>query len=337
MANGYTQVEVLDYRDTFAPIAKLVTIRSVLAIAATKNWSLHQLDVTNAFLHGDLHEEIYIIPPPGYCKQRETRVCHLQKSLYRLKQAYRNWFFKISSVFLAASFRHSHADHSLFTLSRGTSFTLVLVYVDDLLVAGNHLSVISKLKSFLAQTFKIKDLGTLKYFLGLKVAHSPAGIFLKQRNYAFDILIDSGHLGARSTHFPMEQNLKFNDIDGAILLDPSFYHCLVGRLIYLTITRPDFAFPITILSQFMQQPHQPQYDVAVRILRYIKSSPGQGILFPATNSLQVFAYSDSDWASCPLTRHSTTGFFSQLSNSPSLGVPRSNPQFLVLPLKLNIH
>ena len=242
MANGYTQVEGLDYRDTFGPIAKLVTIRSVLAIAATKNWSLHQLDVTNAFLHGDLHEEIYIIPPPGYCKQRETRVCHLQKSLYRLKQAYRNWFFKISSVFLAASFRHSHADHSLFTLSRGTSFTLVLVYVDDLLVAGNHLSVISKLKSFLAQTFKIKDLGTLKYFLGLKVAHSPAGIFLKQRNYAFDILIDSGHLGARSAHFPMEQNLKFNDIDGAILLDPSFYHCLVGRLIYLTVTRRTLHF-----------------------------------------------------------------------------------------------
>jgi len=259
VAKGYTQVEGLDHHDTFAPIAKLVTVCCVLAVAAAKNWSLHQLDLTNAFLHGDLHEEIYMIPPPGYGKQRETRVCRLQKSLYGLKQASRNWFFKLSSVLLAAGFRHSHADHSLFTLSRGTSFTLVLVYVDDLLVAGNDLSVISKLKSFLAQTFKIKDLGTLKYFLGLEVANSPAGIF-HQRKYALDILTDSGHLGAHPAHFPMEQNLKFNDTYGALLPDPNSYRRLVGRLIYLTITQPDIAFPVNILSQFMQQPRQPHYD-----------------------------------------------------------------------------
>ena len=316
VAKVYTQVEGLDYRDTFAPVAKLVTVCCVLAVTVAKNWSLHQLDIKNAFLHGDLHEEIYMIPPPGYCKQGETHVCRLQKSLYGLKQASRNWFFKLSSVLLAAGFRYSHADHSLFTLSHGAYFTLVLVYVDDLLVAGNDLSVISKLKSFPAQTFKIKDLGTLKYFLSLEVARSPAGIFLNQRKYALDILTDSGHLGARPTHFPMEQNLKFNDTYGALLPDPNSYRRLVGRLIYLTITQPDIAFPFNILSQFMQQPRQPHYDAAVGILHYIKSSPGQGILFPATNSLQVSAYSDSDWASCPLTRRSNISFFIQLGNSP---------------------
>uniref|UniRef100_A0A2N9IYX8 CCHC-type domain-containing protein n=1 Tax=Fagus sylvatica TaxID=28930 RepID=A0A2N9IYX8_FAGSY len=290
--------------------------RCLLAVAAAQQWIIHQLDVNNAFLHGDLDEEVYMTPPPGYCSKGETRVCRLRKSLYGLKQASRNWFFKLTTVLLDAGFTQSQADHSLFTLVSTLSITLVLVYVDDILVAGNDLSQIETFKHALSTNFKTKDLGPLKYFLGLEVAHSPKGIFLNQRKYALDILNDSGQLGARTTSFPMEQNLKLTNQDGLLFSDPSTYRRLVGRLIYLTITRPDIVFAVNILSQFMHAPRLPHLQAANRVLRYIKGSLDQGIFFPSSNTLHVTAYTDSDWASCPTTRRSTTGYFIQLGTSP---------------------
>ncbi|KAF5469450.1 hypothetical protein F2P56_013525 [Juglans regia] len=144
----------------------MTTVRCLLAVAATKNWVIQQLDVHNAFLHGDLDEKVYMTPPPGYCPKEETR------------------------------FIQSQADHSLFTLITHASITIVLVYVDDILVAGNDTSQIDVFKSLLSKNFKTKDLGSLKYFLGLEVARSQKGIFLNQRKYTLDILTDSGQLGA---------------------------------------------------------------------------------------------------------------------------------------------
>ena len=223
-------------------------------LANILNWHLHQLNVNNVFLHGDLDEEVYMTLPLGYGRKGESRVCRLLKSLYGLKQASHNWYFKLSFVLLLTGYSQSDVDHSLFTWTQGSSFTVVLVYVDDFLIAGNDLTIITDLKTFLADRFKLKDLGTLKYFLGLEMARSPFGIFLSQRKYALDILADSGTLGSRPTSFPMKQHLKLTPEDGVLLSDPSPYRRLVGRLIYLTITRPDISFSINILSQFMQAP-----------------------------------------------------------------------------------
>ncbi|KAF5463145.1 hypothetical protein F2P56_019084 [Juglans regia] len=287
----------------------------LLAFVATKNWILHLLDVNNAFLHGDLHEEAYMTPPPRYCPLGKTRVCRLRKSLYSLKQASWNWFFKLTSMLLDAGFHPSQADHSLFTLITSTSIILVLVYVNDILVAGNDLSQIEIFKKILATHFKTKDLGSLKYFLSLEIACTPEGIFLNQRKYALDILSDSGQLGARTTPFPMEQHLKRNTQDGDLLSDPDLYRRLVGRLIYLTITRLDIVYVVNTLSQFLHALRVPNMTAATKILRYIKGYLGQGIFFSSATSIHVTAYTDSDWASCPTTHHSTTGYFFQLGTS----------------------
>ncbi|GFY85446.1 hypothetical protein Acr_04g0001840 [Actinidia rufa] len=316
VAKGYTQVEGLDFHDTFAPVAKLVTVRCVLAIAAARNWHLHQLDVNNAFLHGDLDEDVYMSLPSGYGRPGETRVCRLQKSLYGLKQTSRNWYSKLSTVLISAGFHQSQADHSLFTRQTGPTILVVLVYVDDLLLTGSDLGSIRCLQDFLSSKFQLKDLGKLKYFLGIEVARSTAGIFINQRKYILDILTDAGQSGCRPASSPMEQHLKLSADSGDPLSDPSLYRRLIGRLIYLTIIRPDITFAVNLLSQFMHTPRVPHLDAATRILRYLKGSISHGLLFSSNTDLTITGYTDSDWASCLMTRRSTTGYLITLGGNP---------------------
>ncbi|XP_058211450.1 uncharacterized mitochondrial protein AtMg00810-like [Rhododendron vialii] len=256
-----------------------------------------------------------MIPPPGLCRQGENLVCRLNKSLYGLKQASRNWFSKFSAAIKKAGFQQSLDDYSLFTKVNGDSFTGVLVYVDDILITGNNLQEMEYLKSFLLKQFRIKDFGDLKYFLGIEFSRSKKGVFMSQRKYALDILQDAGLTGVRPKKFPMEQNVKLKPTDGDLLNDPTRYRRLVGRLIYLTVTRPDIVYAVQNLSQFMHQPRKPHMEAALRVLRFIKGTPGQDLLFPAVNNLELKAYCDSDHAGCPTTRRSTTGYCVFLGDS----------------------
>ncbi|KAK7332845.1 hypothetical protein VNO80_29601 [Phaseolus coccineus] len=307
VAKGYNQLEGIDFLDTFSPVAKLTTIRLLLALASAYNWHLHQLDVDNAFLHGDLDEEVYMTPPPGLITSKPNQVCRLTKSLYGLKQASRQWFAKLSSFLISVGFVQSSSDYSLFIKKTACTFTALLVYVDDIILAGNSMEEINSIKNSLHSSFRIKDLGQLKYFLGLEIARTKKGIHICQRKYALDILNECGMLASKPSSTPLIPDTKVLFEDKSLLQNANSYRRLIGRLLYLTNTRPDITFVVHLLSQFVQQPTIHHHQAAQHILRYIKANPAQGIFFAADNDIQLKAFSDSDWAACPKTRRSTTG------------------------------
>ena len=172
----------------------------------------------------------------------------LNKSLYGLKQASRQWYSKFSTTILKYGFKQSKFEYSLFTKKFNQSFIALLVYVDDILITSNDVQAVDDLKRSLNHEFKLKDLGNLKYFLGLEVARSEKGISLCQRKYALEVLKDVGMIGCKPSKVPMEQNLKLSKYHGQLLLDLGVYRRLVGRLLYLTITRPNITYPVHKLS-----------------------------------------------------------------------------------------
>ena len=293
VAKGFTQRESLDYLETFFPIAKMVSIKTLLAVTAVKGWFLSQLDVNNAFLHGELEEEVYMVLPPGFHSKGEA-VCKLNKSLYGLKQTSRQWFSKFSHALVQLGFQQPKANYSIFIGSNSNCFIALLVDVDDVLIASDNVKAIDELKVLLDRQIKLKDLCDLKFFLGLEVARSKEGIHLCHRKYALKLLKDARFLGCKLAKTPMEQNLKLSKFEGKELKDPSMYRRLIGRLLYLTITRPDITFAVHWLSQFMAKPRLPHFQAAHRVLHHIKGTPGQGLLFSSQFELHIKAFANAD-------------------------------------------
>nr|XP_043619606.1 uncharacterized mitochondrial protein AtMg00810-like [Erigeron canadensis] len=193
---------------------------------------------------------------------------------------------------------------------------VVLIYVDDVIITGNCLTKIQEVKTKLDREFSIKDLGVLKYFLGIEVARTDDGLVLCQRKYVLDILKDSGKLGCKPSSFPIEHGLKLDKGEKEQGVDANQYRRLIGRLLYLQATRPDITYAVNVLSQFVADPRSVHLEAANRVLRYLKATPGQGILLTRVGDPVLTAYCDSDSLGCPYTRRSRTGYILLLGGSP---------------------
>nr|AAD25646.1 putative retroelement pol polyprotein [Arabidopsis thaliana] len=313
VAKGYTQKEGLDYTETFSPVAKMATVKLLLKVSASKKWYLNQLDISNAFLNGDLEETIYMKLPDGYADIKGTSlppnvVCRLKKSIYGLKQASRQWFLKFSNSLLALGFEKQHGDHTLFVRCIGSEFIVLLVYVDDIVIASTTEQAAQSLTEALKASFKLRELGPLKYFLGLEVARTSEGISLSQRKYALELLTSADMLDCKPSSIPMTPNIRLSKNDGLLLEDKEMYRRLVGKLMYLTITRPDITFAVNKLCQFSSAPRTAHLAAVYKVLQYIKGTVGQGLFYSAEDDLTLKGYTDADWGTCPDSRRSTTGF-----------------------------
>lgn len=320
VAKGYTQQEGIDYIDTFSPVAKLASVKLILGLAACLGWKLTQMDVTNAFLHGDLDEEIYMSLPLGYTPSNgaplpPNPVCKLCKSLYGLKQASRQWYHCFSKVVMDSGFVQSPVDNTLFIRQTSNSFTALLVYVDDIMIASNNDEALDLLKTALHRAFDIKDMGAPRFFLGLEIARNATGISICQRKYALDILSSTGMLACKPASVPMDPSVHLRKESGTLLPSAKPYRELIGRLLYLTITRPDITFAVNYLSQFLSCPTDVHLQAAHRVLRYLKGNPGQGLFYSVDSEICLNAFADADWATCPDSRRSISGFCVYLGRS----------------------
>ena len=183
----FTKEYGIDYEETFAPIACISSVRVLLAVAAASKWDIFQMDVKNAFLNGDLSEEVYMQPPPGLSVE-SNKVCPLRCALYGLKQTPQAWFSKFNSTISCLGYMTSPYDSALFLRCTDKGTILLLLYVDDMIITGDNLSGIEELKDFLSQQFEMKDLGYLSYFLGLEIIYSINGLYITQAKYASKLL-----------------------------------------------------------------------------------------------------------------------------------------------------
>ncbi|XP_018625461.1 uncharacterized mitochondrial protein AtMg00810-like [Nicotiana tomentosiformis] len=224
----------------------------------------------------------------------------------------------------AEGFIQNNHDYSLFTLKKPEGMVIILVYVDDLLITGSNDQLITEAKEILHRQFKLKDLGELKYFLGIKILRSVIGVVLNQRKYVLELIYEMGLSGAKPAITPLENNIKLTSIaydqasgstGDSPLEDVSAYQRLIGRLMYVTTTRPDISYVIHTLSQFMQHPKKSHWEAALRVVRYLKNISCQDIWLRSGPASKLQCWCDSNWAACPNTRRSVTGYVVKFDES----------------------
>lgn len=288
-------------------MVKFSTIKVLLFIVVKKNWTVYQLDENNSFLHGDLHEEVYMKPPLGMAFSSSVPtfaplICKLNKSLYDLKQDSRQWFSKLSDALSLCGYSSSKNDYSLFTKRVNRPLTVLAVYVDNILLAGDDISEMDDLKLFLDTQFKIKDLGLVHYFLGLEMSIHPKGYLMTQQKFTSDLLAEFYYDQFFPVSAPLDASQKLTTDMGAPFTDPSTFCHLVGKLNFLQHMRPDVFFAVQYLSLFLQAHQVPHLMAGIHVLKYLLNAPTLGLLFNNSLDYSLLAYFDSDWAACADSR-----------------------------------
>ena len=304
VAQGYTQAQGIDYHETFPPVARFGSIRTLLAIAAKREMYVHQMDVHTAFLNGKLDEDIFMGQPEGFeVEGKEDMVCHLHRSLYVLKQSPRCWNKELSCHLVKSGFQQSIADPCVFFHWKNGKLNVVSIYVDDLILVVDLMEDLQKTKAELSARFKMKDLGQLRYCLGIVCNVSDGKICINQKPYIDNLVKRFGLSNACGVSTPADACVKLVADDGISRpADPKLYQQIVGSLQYAAGgTRPDI---VGTVAKYCHQPSELHMTAAKRILRYLKQTKDLNLTYVRNSPEAIVGYSDADWAG---DRRSTSG------------------------------
>ena len=320
VAKGFSQIKGEDYHETFAPTAKMTSLRLVLQMAAQYGLKLHQMDVKTAYLNAPIDCEIYIQQPKGFevtTGGGKNLACKLNKSLYGLKQSGRNWNTMLHRHLIENKFVQNPVEPCLYLRQEEGRFTLILIWVDDLIIGSNEDNHISEVKGMLASKFKMKDLGKLSYFLGMEFEQGEGYVKVNQRRYLEKLLERFEMTNCKPRRTPSELKLDFDDNEP---VNSSKYREVIGSLIYaMTCTRPDLSYIVTRLSQYLEKPCKSHWVGAKQVLRYLKGTLDYGLVYrKCSEGLKLVGYSDADWASNSEDRRSVSGYCFGLSRGGGL-------------------
>lgn len=312
VAKGYSQHYGVDYTETYAPVAKFASIRTILAIGAALDLEIHQMDVKTAFLHGELEEDVYVTVPDGV-NAPPNAVCKLNRSLYGLKQSPRMWNKRINDHFHNAGFTRLNADHGVYIRRDDTTLAIITLYVDDLIILTDSLATMESIKHDLESTFEMTDNGDLYYCLGLEVTRdrTKRHLQLNQSNFIRQVLSRFNMTDCNSIATPLDPSIQLKAAsEEDELVDPTLFRQIVGSLMFIMIgTRPDLAATISIISQFAAKPTQTHLQAAKRVLRYLKGTMDYKLNFDGDkNDMRLTGYCDSNWGNDLNTRRSTSGY-----------------------------
>ncbi len=316
VAKGFTQKFGVDYDETFSPVVRFESVRLLIALASQLGMKLHQMDVTSAFLNGSIKEEIYMKQPEGFeMKDKENKFCRLKKSLYGLKQSPRCWNETLHRELCQLGYRQSDADPCIYTQKKEESLVFLAVYVDDIIVASRSEKELEEIKKELSEKFKMRDLGRLHYFLGIKINQGDGTIWIGQQGYTEKLLQKYNMENSNPVAVPMDPNCKLTKAtNGSQPADQVLYQSAVGSLLYLAIaTRPDIAVSVGIAAKFSANPTQEHWNAVKRIFRYLKGTSNFGLLYKNNNKEKLHGFSDADWAGDEDDRRSTSGMVFKLA------------------------
>ncbi|KAJ9562866.1 hypothetical protein OSB04_008026 [Centaurea solstitialis] len=326
VAKGFTQKEGVDYKETFSPVSRKESLRIVLALVAHFDLELHQMDVKTAFLNGDLYEDVYMSQPEGFKeKGKEHLVCKLKKSIYGLKQASRQWYLKFDEVMKRFNFTKNSVDQCIYFKNSGSQFTILVLYVDDILIASNNKDMLFGTKRFLSNNFDMKDLGEASYVIGIEIHRDRENgtLGLSQKAYINRILNKYNMQNCAPTVAPVVKGDKFGSYQcpnteaerEQMKLIP--YASVVGSLMYAQVcTRPDIAYVTGMLGRYQSNPGLDHWKAAKKVLRYLQGTKEYMLTYRRSNLLEVVGYSDSDFAKCKDDKKSTSGYIFMLSGGP---------------------
>ncbi|KAH9725866.1 hypothetical protein KPL70_008032 [Citrus sinensis] len=308
VAQGYNQEEGIDFDETFAPVARLESIRMLLAYACHKDFILYQMDVKSAFLNGYILEEVYVKQPPGFENEKfPNHVYKLLKALYGLKQAPRAWYDRLKNFLLENDFFMGKTDTTLFVKHKNQDILIVQIYVDDIIFGSTNELLCKEFSSCMSKEFEMSMMGELKYFLGLQIKQNEEGIFINQAKNVKDLLKRFGIDDSKTKNTPMSTTTKLDKDEKGKEVDIKMYRGMIGSLLYLTASRPDIMFSVCLCARFQSCPKESHLLAVKRIFLYLSGTIDIGLWYPRGTHIDLTCFSDADFAGYKVDRKSTSG------------------------------